>query len=354
MRQIDATNSLYEPNYENYEAESALDFIEWIRLSHSRWDWPSEPMDRILGVEGRWYFRGQANSEWKLIPSAWRFAIEGEKKSLNEILLENVKNAVSFIDNTFGGYKDGIGKPTSEQSRLRFTVLQIVAELAIVKEFITFADRIGITVPTTHIPTLDWNTVDRIGVDLRFGENEPLLYRTIWSDPAIALAQHHQIPTRLLDWTFNPLVAAYFAVAEAIENQNQNGHIALYALHSSYCKQDHIEVVSVKRTENTYLGAQDGVFIVNRGARLKHSSQPDVWYGADRFYMRHGYYPDLMSSLKHHESPTSCPPPRRILLRISQGAELLRLLKQEQISRAHLMPTLDNVAQTVKESWHLY
>jgi hypothetical protein len=235
--------------------KSARLFLGHLRLSQPHWGRaPSSP----------WIFRGQADANWSLVPSAFRTPGKDLIKHLSmpyvEVLRKDRAKLASLAQFTMRPAQHKL-LANIDETAFRENVLaalaHVAAEIHAVDEFVRLSDNVGLPIPSSRSSGVHDYLRGLLSVDvISVGEQ-----REAWLNPALddtfGLAQHHGVPTRLSDWTRNPLVAAFFSA------QNIRGEsLAVWALDTSWLSPaSRIRTVTCRRYDNTFLHAQDGLFL---------------------------------------------------------------------------------------------
>jgi hypothetical protein len=276
---------------------SAGEIIEFMSPTYPYW---------VRKPDG-WIFRGQANADWSLQASAMRTADAFEKYGI-------------FV---------------SDVGRAAWVVRRERQDRAL-EAFMVGLEEAGVVVPS-RAPSV------RTENELSSGAEPP---REVF--PLMALAQHHGLPTLLLDWTRRARVAAYFAAAEAAEQMSRGAqtgsHLAVWALRiddkvswsaghprpDSGMDTDRLEIYRSSGGGNPNLRAQSGLFTLLSSVRDVSIEQHLAAWCAQGHAVNDVLL--MKFTLPHGEV-----------------GKLLRLLSYEGVTGASMFPGPDGVVRAMRE-----
>lgn len=248
-------------------------------------------------------FRGQACANWHLTPSVFR--------------------------------SDTVEKYARVTKDYKRTEHVILLEFILIHEFLWGCDDQGIQVPYDDLnfrKNMSFSKFTERYSDYLQGW-PPEEYHSI-----LAMAQHHGIPTRLLDWSKNPIVGMYFAASQALSLNEPDGELVVWVIDNdvSELRKVGLDTISVAGSVSSNLAAQKGLFLLYK--ELKNSGHRSPFSPKDE-----------LSRIDRLLSDSDKIQAYKVTLPKKYSGELLFRCHKFNTSATTLFPGADGVAKGVLE-----
>ena len=150
------------------------------------------------------------------------------------------------------------------------------------------------------------------------------------------LVQHHGYPTPLLDWTYSPYVAAFFAFKDVPKNEASEGHVRIFIFDNEKWRKDWIQLLTLE-TAGLHLSIMEFLAIDNE--RLIPQQSVTTVTNID----------DIESYIKEKETENKCSYLTAINISVSERNEVMQQLSFMGITSGSMFPGLDGACEGLKE-----